>query len=191
VRAFVANPANRRKSKVPDFGRFLPLILLSDLSWQEMQAAVVEEVLTRNARWIVRAQPSLGLAKEGERRQLSGRMEKSWDASSTGLKLTAFQIRFFVNVLPWARSALPANLLAAYERRPKSLLQVARAMYNSLGGRPTPDMLTRFQNEAKQIESLTNFSDFFNMINMPRGDMDIQIMLCNAMASSSRAGYHR
>jgi ubiquitin-protein ligase len=191
VRAFVAHPANRTKSKVPDFGRFLPLILLSDLSWQEMQAAVVEEVLTRNARWIVRAHTSLGLIKEGERRQLSGRMGKSWDASSTGLKLTAFQIRFFVNVLPWAHSALPAKLLAAYERRPKSLLLIARAMYNSLGGRPTPEMLERFQNEAKQIESLTNFPAFFNMINMPRGDMDIQIMLCNAMANSSRAGYHR
>ena len=122
-------------------------------------------------------------------------MEKSWDASATGLKLTAFQIRFFVNVLPWARSALPANLVGAYERRhPKSshhLLLVVRAMYNALGGRPTPAMLERFQAEAKQIESLTNFPDFFNMINMPCTDMDIQIMLCNAMVNSSRLGYHR
>ena len=128
--------------------------------------------------------------KHSEKTQPSGRAEISWNTSATGLKLTAFQVRFALNVLPWAREALPTEVVAAYERAHKPQLLV-RSMYNLLRGRPTPEMLCGFQAETKQIEALTSFVGFFQKIGMPRVEMEIQQMLCQGMEDSRQFGYHR
>lgn len=114
----------------------------------------------------------------------------SWAPSETGLKLTAFQVRFALNALPWAREAFPTDVVAAYDRLNKPHLLV-RSMYNSLGGRPTSEMLSRFQVEAKRIEAMSSFEQFFDMVDMSCGRMEIQVMLCDAMLSSVKSGYHR
>ena len=191
VRSFSRYPRMRHKAKCPDFGRFLPQILLSTYGWEEIKEPFIGELLTRGARWISRADRSLDTVKDSERHHLSDRAVKSWRASSTGLKLTAFQIRFALNVLPWAREAVPSEVVAAYEsssQHPNLLL--VRSMYNSLGGRPTQEMLNRFQSETKKIETLGSYGEFFRMIDMPRGEIDIQNMLCGAMENSKRCGYH-
>lgn len=122
--------------------------------------------------------------------QLSGRVEKSWAPSQTGLKLTAFQVRFFLSVDSWARAALPPDKVAAYDKLKRPRLMV-RAMYNDLGGRPTPDMLRLFQTEAKEIERMTCFGEFFDKMDMRRSNLEIQTMLCNAMIDSKRIGYDK
>ena len=106
------------------------------------------------------------------------------------MKLSAFQIRFFLNVTEWARGALPQAIVEAYDRLNNPRLMV-RAMYNSLGGRPTAEMMARFQQEAKGIQVTSSFAELFDKIGMHRSDMEIQTMLCDAMIHSERCKYHR
>ncbi|KAL7571270.1 hypothetical protein ACA910_008925 [Epithemia clementina (nom. ined.)] len=191
VQRFARNPRMRHKAQCPDFGRFLPLILLSNMHWRDFQEPLIGELLARNARWICKADRGLGTVTPTERTSPSDRAQRSWAASSTGLKLTAFQIRFALSVLPWAQEALPAAVVAAYQSANHSHLLLVRLMYNVLGGRPTQDMLRRFQKETKAIEAVGSFSEIFQMIDLPRDEMAIQIMLCDAMEQSKRFGYHR
>mmetsp|Transcript_52 Transcript_52/g.82 ORF Transcript_52/g.82 Transcript_52/m.82 type:complete len:688 (-) Transcript_52:278-2341(-) len=194
VKSFAKSPWARHKSKCPDFGRFLPLMLLSDLTWWEMQEPFVGELLARNAKWIAKEQPSLKTVKPYERRSVpSRRITESWGPSATGLKLTAFQIRFVLNILPWAREGLPKSVLDAYSAvvggSRKRLL--ARVMYNTLGGRPTQGMLEKFQKETKAIEGMTSYEEFFETVEMKGDRVTIQHMLCNAMERSEQCHYHR
>lgn len=191
VRKFARNPWMRHKARCPDFGRFLPTILLSNVTWDEVKRPFLGELLARNARWICQENRQLQVVRPDERIRLSGRVEQSWDANNTGLRLTAFQIRFFNSVVGWARSAFPADIVKAYERHPNSKQFLVRAMYNTLGGRPTPEMLSQFQEEAKRIEAMGSFREFFQSVAMPLTEMDVQIMLCEAMQDSERYGYHR
>lgn len=186
---FARNPKMRHKSQCPDYGRFLPQILLSNISWQEVRKPFIGELLTRNARWVCKSNRRLSTVRHWEWEKLGQRAVQSWDASSTGLKLTAFQVRFLLNTVPWAHLALPEDIAVAYARTGKRHLLV-RAMYNRLGGRPTAEMLGKFQNETKRIESLSDYKSFFRTIDMPQGEMEIQKMLCEAMNNSKRCGYH-
>jgi hypothetical protein len=190
VNAFVKYPSGRHKSNCPDFGRFLPLILLSDLSWKEIKEPFVHELLARNALWVVQAHQGLRKVQRSENTMLSSRAEKSWEASSTGLKLTAFQIRFALNVLPWAKQALPKPLFEAYEKAGNQRLLI-RAMYNALGGRPRKEMLAMFQQEAKSLEAMRKFEQFFQSVEMNPGKLEIQRMLCDAIQRSEKCRYHR
>ena len=190
VRGFAKNRRLRHKAQCPDFGRFLPMILLSAVSWDEVKKPFLSELLARNARWICQSSPSLAVVAPNEHTSLSDRAAKSWGASATGLKLTAFQICFFHRVVQWASTALPADVVQAYRRWNKPQLAV-RAMYDALGGRPSAKMLSDFQQEAKCIESMTNFKQFFKRMVLPLTDLEIQVMLCHAMQSSARFGYHR
>lgn len=190
VQGFAKFPRLRHKAQCPDFGRFLPMILLSDVSWEEIRQPLLSQLLTRNARWIVKTDARLGVVRPMEVSQISGRVEKSWPASATGLKLTAFQIRFFLSVVAWARDTLPPEIVGAYERMKSPQLMV-RAMYNILGGRPTQDMLSLFQAETKEIESMGGFAEVFEKMDLPATELEIQAMLCEAMANSARFKYHR
>jgi hypothetical protein len=190
VRGFATNPRMRHKSQCPDFGRFLPMILLSNVTWNDVKMPFLMELLTRNAKWIYESSRSLGTVRSSEARVLSGRAEQSWEPSATGLKLTAFQVRFCLSVAQWARSALPADVVRAYEKGGKPHLMV-RTMYNALGGRPTANMLRLFQAETKRIEAMRGFDAFFREMAMPRSEMEIQAMLCDAMRASAQCKYHR
>jgi hypothetical protein len=72
VAAFVTNPETRLKVFCPDFGRFLPLLLLSDTKWLPSAEAAagsaaavgaidacIQESFTRNALWIVKSNNDL------------------------------------------------------------------------------------------------------------------------------------
>mmetsp|Transcript_4517 Transcript_4517/g.6173 ORF Transcript_4517/g.6173 Transcript_4517/m.6173 type:complete len:703 (-) Transcript_4517:111-2219(-) len=191
VRSFVRHPRGRHKAQCPDFGRFLPLLLLSDLKWREVQHPFVHELLARNARWIVKAHPELRQVYDWEYDKPSLRVTKSWDPSATGLKITAFQIWFVLNVHSWALSALPEPITDAYSKIGNNRL-LLRAMYDTLGGRPTKSMMLRFQQETKSIEAMTKYEDFFQTVEMPvHGSLLIQRLLCDAMSHSSKCRYHR
>ena len=114
VGQFVKYPDARHKSRCPDFGRFLPLILLSDLSWDEIKEPFINELMARNSSWIVKTNRGLHRVNHSEMIRPSNRAVISWGASATGLRLTAFQIRFALNGLSWAREALSEPLVAVY-----------------------------------------------------------------------------
>jgi len=190
VNAFVNNPWARHKAQCPDFGRFLPLILLSDLSWREIREPFIHELLARNARWIVQVHPELKRVQPHKQRGTPQRAQKSWEPSATGLKITAFQIWFALNVSSWAQGALPRPVCEAYHKLGSKRLLV-RAMYDVLGGRPSKDMMAMFQQQTKEIEQLTCYEDFFTKIEMPLGGLGIEKLLCDAMLRSEKCRYHR
>jgi hypothetical protein len=50
VTAFISSPDQRNKKACPDFGRFLPLFLISDILWEDERHAgrvCVSELFTR------------------------------------------------------------------------------------------------------------------------------------------------
>ena len=190
VGQFVRNPSARHKSRCPDFGRFLPLILLSDLSWNEIKEPFVNELMARNSSWIVKTHPVLRSVQHSEGIRPSSRAVLSWGASATGLRLTAFQIRFALNGPLWAQEALSKPVAAAYQKLGGQRLPI-RAMYNMLGGRPTKQMLETFQQEAKAIRAMDCYAKFFRLMDMELDEMRIQRLLCQAMLHSEKCRYHR
>ena len=190
VSSFVKHPSGRHKSNCPDFGRFLPLIMLSDLSWREIREPFVHELLARNSRWVVQTHRGLRRVHPSEAFRPSCRAVKSWGSSATGLKLTAFQIRFALNGMVWAQEALSKPVVAAYVKLGGQRLPVL-AMYNKLGGRPTSKMLSTFQKEAKTIEAISCYDQFFRLVGMDLNEMQIQQLLCDAMLHSEKCHYNR
>lgn len=189
VGQFVRMPHARHKSRCPDFGRFLPLILLSDLSWDEIKEPFIDELMARNSSWIVNYMSDLRRVPLSEWTRPSHRADISWRASATGLRLTAFQIRFALNCLSWATEALSKPAVAEYQKLGGQRLAV-RVMYNKLGGRPTKTMLATFQEEAKAIRYMNCYQKFFNLVGMELDEMQIQQRLCKAMLHSEKCGYH-
>lgn len=192
VNSFVRSPWARHKQQCPDFGRFLPLILLSDLPWREIAEPFLGELLARNARWVLQVHPGLRSVQpqEASGAVSAGRAAKSWAPSATGLKITAFQIWFALNVYGWAHIAMPRHVVDAYEKTGNKRLLV-RAMYDVLGGRPSKDMMASFQHQTKEIEAIDQYRDFFRVVEMPLTGEEIQVLLCDAMKRSEKCRYHR
>jgi hypothetical protein len=69
------------------------------------------------------------------------RITKSWQAAHVGLKLTCFQIRYLLEV------GRPANEKDIYKNW-ESL--------SKLNGRPTSQMIQRFQQTVKRVQAITN-----------------------------------
>ena len=190
VREFACNERLRIKSRCPVYERFLSLIMLSSVNWHEVGCTFVGGLLMRCARPIFLSCPSLAVVRKAERTTLSDRAVKSWVACSRAMKFAAFQIRFMLTVREWARRAAVNHVpVMTPKDSVPSHLQIL-SMYNRLDGLPGEEMVHSFQNEVKQIEALTSFGGFFQMINMPRSDLEIQNMLCDAMEKWTLSGHH-
>jgi len=175
VSDFMRSPNNRTKRKIPDFGSFLPLLLLSRLKWSAVKLAFVEELLTRNAMWVLRSNPGLA-GRVAPRLRTQG----SWEPSAVGLRLTAFQVCFLSNCPEWAGEEEGAD-------ENERMLR----MYERLGGRPSPTMILRFQNDAKAAQGLHDYAGFFDTVGINGLDEgSIANMLEAAVSQSASLGYH-
>jgi hypothetical protein len=180
VSSFISSPDSRTKKNIPDFGSFLPLLLLSDLKWDAVKLAFIEELLCRNAMWVLKSEPHLA-----GRLSASERCKKSWKPSAVGLRLTAFQVLFLINSPMWSK----ARNSDADENQ--NIFQ----MYEKLRGAPSPDMIQLFQKQAKAVQELSHYPDFFRVvgIRIPDGQGGIEYignLLIEAIKRSSVLGYH-
>lgn len=57
VQQFIDDESNRHKSKVPSLGEFLPLLSLSDFTWDHTMDAYLSENIDRNVFWVLRKAP--------------------------------------------------------------------------------------------------------------------------------------
>eukprot|EP01117_Protostelium_nocturnum_P020430 TRINITY_DN9185_c0_g1_i1.p1 TRINITY_DN9185_c0_g1~~TRINITY_DN9185_c0_g1_i1.p1 ORF type:complete len:524 (-),score=154.75 TRINITY_DN9185_c0_g1_i1:25-1596(-) len=175
VKNFISSPQNRNKKACPDFGRFLPVFLISQVLWEDNTHAgrvCVTELFARNAKWIIDKFKEMGDAKVSK-----NRAQISWEPSQVGLKLTCFQIRYILEVgRPFKTPQLDVN----------------RKMLDDLYGRPTPKMVESFQQTTKKVQAIANYSEWFGAMGLgvPPPEVITQ-MLQDAVVASSKAGYHR
>jgi hypothetical protein len=164
------------KKEIPDFGSFLPLLLLSKLKWETVKLAFVKELLCRNALWVVKSHPKLTGNVTSSVRCIA-----SWDPSAVGLRLTAFQVCFLLNCPKWASHE------AGVDENQRTF-----RMYERLGGRPSDDMILGFQKDAKVVQGLANYVDFFKLVKIPlaKGEAEVGALLEDAMKKSASLGYH-
>ena len=191
VRTFVTAPSSRSKTHLPDFGRFYPLLLLSDIGWLPAQPGepgelgvarhAVAESMARNALWIQRADP--GLADPGP---IADRVDRSWPSSQTGLKLAAFQVRYLLARPEWVAGAVASPLLPDATAAGRTC-----AMFNELGGRPTEPMIAAFQATVKRVQKIANFGELFSAVGCPGiAKTTVDAMLMDGMIRSKQLGYH-
>jgi len=174
INSFITSPNNRNKAAVPDFGRFLPLFLISDILWEDEKHAgrtCVSELFTRNAMWILKQHPDLSDSSQDK-----GRVQKSWDPSQVGLKLTCFQIRYILEV---GRPSNETDITKNWER------------LNLLFGRPTAQMIQNFQQTVKKVQAIGDYKNWFQAMGLGNPpDNAILGMLQDGMKQSEQQGYH-
>eukprot|EP01105_Mastigella_eilhardi_P007472 TRINITY_DN18907_c0_g1_i1.p1 TRINITY_DN18907_c0_g1~~TRINITY_DN18907_c0_g1_i1.p1 ORF type:complete len:375 (-),score=65.77 TRINITY_DN18907_c0_g1_i1:27-1151(-) len=176
VRDFTTYEQQRTKSKCPDFGRFLPLLLVSDIMWCGTSpfaaSACIGELFNRNVLWILKQSPWLSDSAAPPARRICG----SWEASQVGLRLTCFQVRYILDVgRPRTETDIVANL----------------ARLDALAGRPTRAMIDEFQQTTKRLQHLGSYYDWFLDMGLDKpSETDLMNMLLTAMDNSARLGYH-
>lgn len=99
LHAFVKSPANRGKDVEPDLGELVVVMTLVLIltprdqppSWSLLNGPFLEEALTRNARWVLKASPELEVMEQGASVY---RLKTTFKHSATSLRLLMFQITF-------------------------------------------------------------------------------------------------
>jgi len=176
VKEFISSPNARNKNACPDFGKFLPLFLISDIPWENDQHAgrfCVSELFTRNAMWILKQHQGLENPKIDD-----NRVKKSWAPSEVGLKLTCFQIRYLLEV----GRPLPGG---------SESLEDGWKRLNSLLGRPNAKMTSDFQATVKRVQAIPDYVTWFEAMGLGKPPESVICeMLQDAMQNSSDQGYH-
>jgi len=176
VKEFISSPNARNKNACPDFGRFLPLFLISDIPWENEQHAgrvCVSELFTRNALWIIKKYPELENIRNSK-----NRVQQSWGPSEVGLKLTCFQIRYLLEVGRPSKGG-SENLEEAWKR------------LNSLLGRPNAKMTSDFQATVKRVQAIPDYITWFEAMGLGTPPESVICeMLEDAMQNSATQGYH-
>jgi len=174
VTNFIGDASKRNKKAVPDFGRFLPLFLISEVLWEDEKHAgrvCVSELFTRNAMWIIKQHQDLESPSTDK-----NRVSRSWEPSQVGLKLTCFQIRYILEV---GRPTSETDILKNYAR------------LNALYGRPSSKMTSDFQATVKKVQAIPNYTKWFAAMGLGEPpESTILTMLQNAMKNSAEQGYH-
>ena len=197
---FVDKPAARTKSSCPDYGRFIPQLLISDTKWLASGAdggkrgafsACIQEQFTRNALWITKADESLADTET----EIPDRAARSWSSSATGLRLSAFQIRYMLSLPKWTawefsggdEPGKPGT--AAVVDGNDCAVQLD--FFNALGGRPTTSMIQGFQAETKRVQAIGDYKELFWAIGKPGvTDPEVNDWLVWGMKQSAALGYH-
>ncbi|KAJ7819380.1 hypothetical protein B0H14DRAFT_1356882 [Mycena olivaceomarginata] len=101
LRRFIERKDARTKTAVPDLGELIVLIMLvvcrppvgsgPPIKWGSLVGPFLEEVITRNARWVLKDAPHLEVMERGPS---DYRLAETFDRSKTSLRLVMFQVTF-------------------------------------------------------------------------------------------------
>ncbi|MCO5595647.1 hypothetical protein L7F22_049692 [Adiantum nelumboides] len=181
---FFTGKASRNKKNIPDLGEFvavLPLVVEDGSDWATICSALVEELLTRNVMWTLREKPELAeLGKDRSNNFIipaRRRLQDTFLASRTGLRLMMLQANFMKALLQWRNKlnetyGFPPSEMAAY------LVELVKRIYVVQGGKRDP---------------YSAWKDFFTLLQYePIPSMIETIeMLKSAVLDSKSKGYHR
>jgi hypothetical protein len=168
---FIASEQARHKKKTPDLGNLLVCLTLSGKGWQFIWKPFILEMFCRNVRWVLREKPSLGF-QCGE----LYRLNETFPAVKTSLRLLMFQVHFLSDVGRPSNSKGPADVLAAYDRRL---------------GCPTTKQKEDLQIACKRILCVNSWREFFERCRVPvPPQQKLAEMLFQAVKNSCEKGYH-
>jgi len=129
------------------------------------------ELFDRNVRWIYKKYPEL---KTLEKDDPSQRIEKTWDANLTSLRLVMFQV-YFIKNLGHPEGKSHDDILLYYNRS---------------FGQPNKIMIDQLLKTAKDILSINSFKEFFNFLGIEISNEKLYSLLKNAQVRSAKKGYN-
>ncbi|KAF8170927.1 hypothetical protein BJ912DRAFT_996392 [Pholiota molesta] len=102
LRLFLTQESARNKAQTPDIGELIVVIMLAHVlprlddekprvTWEEISGKFLQEVITRNVRWVLKDAPELELLEKGAS---DYRLIKTFQLSKTSLRLIMFQMTF-------------------------------------------------------------------------------------------------
>lgn len=173
VDRFVRDPQQRLKKNTPNLGNLLVCLTLSNRGWQAMSKPFLLETFDRNVRWNLALYPSL--AKPWCDPQY--RINKTFEASLTSLRLLMFQVYFTKHLGRPAGTKGPDDVLKRYSQRL---------------GRPTTAQKENLQQACKDILEVDTWTGFFERCDIPLPPREelVQI-LQQAVTNSLNNGYHK
>jgi len=189
LRAFLANPKYRSKACVPDMGEFIVMASLvlgsppaledgrERITWSDLNGPLLEEVFIRNVRWTLKGHPELEILENGVSEY---RLEKTFQAAKTALRLTMFQVAFLSTFVA-PHLTQPERLAAAYGfpiRENPSDTPVEQAMVETIKG----------------IYAVSSWPEFFNKVRYSSGQgwgkEKFSVVLKDCVRKSEAAKYH-
>ncbi|KAJ6547058.1 hypothetical protein B0H19DRAFT_251176 [Mycena capillaripes] len=181
LRRFIDRKDSRVKTHVPDLGELIVIIMLvvcrppvgsgPPVKWSSLAGPFLEEVLTRNARWVLKDSPHLEILETGPS---DYRLAETFFRSKTSLRLVMFQITFldlFFKAYGSDISPLDNNY-----------------------GFPEKELPERMVEEVKEIYKINTWPAFFEKVRYPQGvalgKERFSEMLRDAVKTSAARRYH-
>ncbi|KAJ7069766.1 hypothetical protein C8F01DRAFT_527474 [Mycena amicta] len=181
LRAFIDKKDFRVKTRFPDLGELIILIMLiiccpSDnsgvpIKWANLAGPFLEEAITRNVRWILKDAPELEVLEQGAS---DYRLNETFARSKTSLRLIMFQITF----LDLFFRGYASNL----------------ARLDDNYGFPDKNLPERMVEEIKTIYKIDSWPGFFTRVRFQQGvrfgKVVFSEMLRDAVKLSAERRYH-
>lgn len=175
IRDFMATDDNRTKKAIPDLGKFLVYLVISDseLNWDLIKYTYLKETFIRNVLWMVRENQQLA----NEKLPMDQRLQMTFASKSfsTSRSLIMFQCYFLNNV------ARPEG---------KTNTQML-SHYNNCFGRPSHQDMDKLQTRCREILAVNDWMGYFKMlyVSIPPKDKFYNILV-DSVKQSKRLKYH-
>ncbi len=158
VKSFRNTRNGRNKTAVPDIGQFLVMLCLVDeVSWNDVRRTVVDELFTRFVIWQLQPKPQgaglPGLAYIEQSPVCEWRLQETFKASRTGLRLLLFQV-FFMEKLA---------------KRKDWTLKKLKEDFDSRRGLPPPGLTAELLERIQFIYKMDNLGTFAKELGAPAG----------------------
>merc|ERR1712232_1358895 len=162
----------RSKAAVPNLGNLLVYVAVSDdISWDDVAAAVMDEVHVRNVLWNVRDTPKLAWDISDEERNLL-----TFRARRTSYRLLMFQAYFLQKVARPSQESLADTL----------------ARYNRQFGQPTQQQKEALVAATRKILQVDSWRSFYTRMGLAvPSPHHLARTLRDAMVLSAQYGYHK
>jgi ubiquitin-protein ligase/Mg-chelatase subunit ChlD len=155
VGAFTSDKKNRDKDKCPDIGELLVYVAISKYEWEEVCPWYIDEMMIRNARWILGKYPNL---RNHQEKNLTSciRMQQSYDATEVGKRMAMFQVFFIDNI------ACPRHLKSTPDRSFFLLKEMSQRF-----GKPSTDLAEQLQIHSRKVLACKGWEEYFKMLRFP------------------------
>merc|ERR1712087_967634 len=164
ISVFVHKMRDSGKKVCKDLGKMLIYLLISDYSWKHIAKTHTEESFTRRVKWMVQ-QPQY--EKYDTTAQIPKRVQRTFEATQTGRRITMFQVWFMQNN---AHETLQS--------------------YNLRLGRPADKVRHGVLAQTKRILACKNWSQYFGALGIKINKKAIDQLLRFAVYNSIKKRYH-
>eukprot|EP00479_Gromia_sphaerica_P004040 TRINITY_DN14785_c0_g1_i1.p1 TRINITY_DN14785_c0_g1~~TRINITY_DN14785_c0_g1_i1.p1 ORF type:complete len:188 (+),score=17.26 TRINITY_DN14785_c0_g1_i1:307-870(+) len=153
------------------------LLCLANVGWSDISLEFVTELFSRNVRWLLQKEPSLGNIEQVDRHTVGRyRLDKTFKHTIVSRRLVTFQVNFLERV----------------GRQEGKSQQVILKSYNKSLGNPNKTIKRNLQKSCKEIlHNDKNWNTFFDRIYInPPSERTLSRLLVDAVTDSEKQRYH-